>query len=260
MPSPYQVPRLRSHAKAGARHDEERKSRYRKMLAISIMSAITLSAVLLARAETWVTVGPDGSVQKTEVRTQASQAPTSVVAARSFDRFPEQAYGTFGSHNGSHEPVLSSSVQTPVSGGATGNTTFFAGTHYPVPSYGYSYHVPGYTYPVGPIFPRVTPPTITTLPSTGHVYGTGAPYCYPAYPAPPAGYCPYPVYTYPNYAASGVYYSGPAGGGGTIYSQSTTRNNGFGVKLGSDGLKVSVGNKKSSTQSTTTVTTTGPRY
>jgi hypothetical protein len=93
---------------------------------------------------------------------------------------------------------------------------------------------------------------VTTLPSTGvaYGYGYGAPYC-----APPATY---PVYSYPNYATSGIYYSGPAGGGGTIYSNSTSSNNGFGVTFGRGGLNVNIGNTQRSHRSTTTVTTTEP--
>jgi hypothetical protein len=143
-----------------------------------------------------------------------------------------------------------------------GNTTFFSGTYYPVPSYTYTYPVPGYSYPVGPILPGGIPPVITTLPSTGTFRGYGYSYTQPpcGYGGPVVAYPPYPVYSYPNYAMSGVYYSGPAGGGGTIYSNSTTTNRGFGMNGGSNGVNITFGNTRRTTNSTTTVTTTAPQY
>jgi hypothetical protein len=254
--------------KAAAQRDAERADRFRRMLAISVMSALTLGAVLLARAETWVTVNPDGSVTKTETRVQASQTPqqnlpnnsrAAYSAPRNYDQYPDQAQGTYGSYNGVEQPVLPSSILAP--GVQTPNTTFFAGTYYPVPTYSYSYPIPGYSYPVGPGFPNnVPPPMITTLPSQGYYYGYNTPrYCVPTYPAPPVGYYPYPVYNYPNYATSGVYYSGPAGGGGTIYSSSSSSSSGFGVSIG-NGVNINLGNRRRSSNSTTTVTTTAPRY
>jgi hypothetical protein len=241
--------------------------RFRRLLAISIMSALTLGAVLLARADTWVTVNPDGSVTRTEAAAQVAPSATTAASLkadydkhyrdRSCDVYPN-GYAAVNSvpngYNGLEQPVYSGALTSPpsVAGATPPNTTFFAGTFYPVPSYSYSYPTPGYSYPVGPIYPRVPPPVVTTLPSTAYGYGYGAPYC------PPATY-PYPVYSYPNYVGTGIYYSGPAGGGGTIYSNSTTSRSGFGVSVGSGGWNVNLGNRHHSHQSTTTVTTSSHR-
>ena len=248
---------LRSQAKTIARRREEEKAtRFRKMLALSVMSALTLGAIMLARAETWVTVNPDGSTTRTEVRTQAQAVP--VQSTRSVDVYPDQQpQGNFGPYNGTQiNPNTYSGVGQPV-----GNTTFFAGTHYPVPTYSYSYPIPGYTYPVGPVLnmPNYIPPTITTLPSTGRFYGYGNPHGHHGHHCGHSCYPAYPVYVYPNYATSGVYYSGPAGGGGTIYSSSSTSNRGFGINGGSNGVNITFGNTQRTSNSTTTVTTYGAR-
>ena len=128
-------------------------------------------------------------------------------------------------------------------------TTFYSGTYYPVPNY--YYYVPpqpGYSYPMGPAggppTGPVVPPYLTTLPSSGYY----APYNpYPYYGSP----YPYPVWVPQN----SVYYSGPAGGGGTIYSHSTTTNHGGGISYGRRGLNIDLGNTTKRSESTTTVTT-----
>src|SRR5690606_18660209 len=106
---------------------------------------------------------------------------------------------------------------------------------------------------IGPQIPGFQSPTITTLPSTGYVYG------YPGYVQPGYGYPAYPApvysYPYPLYGSTGVYYSGPAGGGGTIHSSTTTTNNGISGRVGNRGWNLSGGNRKRTTTSTTTVTT-----
>ena len=129
-------------------------------------------------------------------------------------------------------------------------TTFYSGTYYPVPNY--YYYVPpqpGYSYPVGPSNgpPNgpVIPPYVTTLPSNGYY----APYSY-------GGGYPYPVNNYPYWVPqNGVYYSGPAGGGGTIYSNSTVTSNNNGISYGSQGWSLNLGNNTTSSSSSTTVTT-----
>lgn len=247
--------------KAVARRNEEKVQRFRRLLAISIMSALTLGAILLARAD-WVTVNPDGSVTRTESHAQVNQPAPPTQAARTvryYDQYPPDGYSNDGTYNGVNTPVYTGSITQPNQ--QVGNTTFFAGTYYPVPSVVYSYPTPGYSYPVGPVFPGVVPSVITTLPGQA----TTSYYGYPAYGYPGCGMAPMtcypqPVYVYPNYATSGVYYSGPAGGGGTIYSSSTTTNRGYGGTLGNSGVNVSIGNTRRTTNSTTTVTTYGPRY
>jgi hypothetical protein len=223
------------------------------MLAISVMTAITLGALMLARADSWVTVNPDGSVTRTEVApsvTPTSASTTTRSSNPSSNALPNGYYAVPSvpnAYNGTELPVYSSALTSPP------NTTFFSGSFYPVPTYSYSYPTPGYSYPVGPIYPRVPPPTVTTLPSTayGYGYGYGAPYCAPPFP--------YPTYSYPNFMGSGIYYSGPAGGGGTIYSSSTTNGSGLGISFGSGGWNVNLGNQHRSHQSTTTVTTSSHR-
>jgi len=140
-------------------------------------------------------------------------------------------------------------------------TTIYSGTYYPYPAYSapniypspnYYYYVPpqpGYTYPVGPSNGAPTgpviPPYVTTLPSNGYY----APYSY-------GGYYPYPTNNYPVWVPqNSVYYSGPAGGGGTIYSNSTVTSNNNGISYGRHGWSFNLGNNSTHTSSSTTVTT-----
>lgn len=146
-------------------------------------------------------------------------------------------------------------------------TTFYSGTYYPAPNY--YYYVPpqpGYTYPVGPSNgapngPAI-PPYVTTLPSNGYYSplpsnGYYTPnsnyYAYspPGYYSSPANSYPYPVWVPQN----SVYYSGPAGGGGTIYSNSNTTSNDNGISYGRHGWNFNFGNNRSQSSSSTTVTT-----
>jgi hypothetical protein len=134
-------------------------------------------------------------------------------------------------------------------------TTIYSGTYYPVypapnyyPSPNYYYYVPpqpGYNYPVGPSNGAPTgpviPPYVTTLPSNGYY----APYSYGPY------YGNYPVWV----PQSGVYYSGPAGGGGSIYSNSTITGSNNGISYGPQGWSFNLGNNTSHSSSTVTVTT-----
>lgn len=142
-------------------------------------------------------------------------------------------------------------------------TTFYSGTYYPVypapapnyyPAPNHYYYVPpqpGYNYPVGPANgapngPTI-PPFLTTLPSNGYY----APYSYGGdYPYSGSHY-PYPVWVPQN----GVYYSGPAGGGGTITSNSTVTTNNNGISYGRRGWSFNFGNNTNHSSSSTTVTT-----
>src|SRR5262245_59715277 len=104
----------RSQAKAIARkQEEERISRFRRLLAISIMSALTLSAVLLARAETWVTVNEDGSVTKTETRAQAQVSP-------------DARAGNAADVMTAYDQAVTGTVTTPSAAYQAPNTTFFS--------------------------------------------------------------------------------------------------------------------------------------
>lgn len=182
------------------------------ILVLAAACALFLIAALSsARADTWVTINPDGSI----TRTQTAPAPA---------------------------PAPNIYVQN-------GNTTFYSGTYYPVPvprypdpryPAPYSYYDPGgVTYPIGPEIPGFHSPTITTLPSSGVVYGRRG-----RYPR-----------SYPHYGSTGTYYSGPTGGGGTVYSHSTTKNSGFSGSVGSGGWSLNLGKTERSSTSTTTVTT-----
>jgi hypothetical protein len=130
-------------------------------------------------------------------------------------------------------------------------TTIYSGTFYPAPNY--YYYVPpqpGYTYPVGPAYGAPTgpviPPYVTTLPSAGYY----APYSYGGYPYP-AYNSPYPVWVPQN----SVYYSGPAGGGGSIYSNSTVTSSNNGISHDRHGWHFNFGNNTEHSSSSTTVTT-----
>ena len=140
-------------------------------------------------------------------------------------------------------------------------TTFYSGTYYPAypapnyyPSPNYYYYVPpqpGYNYPVGPSNGAPTgpviPPYVTTLPSNGYY----APYSNYYDYSPPVNNYPYPVWVPQN----GIYYSGPAGGGGTIYSNSTVTSSNNGISYGRHGWNFNFGNNTSHSSSSTTVTT-----
>jgi hypothetical protein len=135
-------------------------------------------------------------------------------------------------------------------------TTFYSGTYYPAypapnyyPSPNYYYYVPpqpGYNYPVGPSNGAPTgpviPPYVTTLPSNGYY----APYSNYYDYSPP-----YPVWVPQN----GIYYSGPAGGGGSIYSNSTVTSSNNGISYGRHGWNFNFGGNTSHSSSSTTVTT-----
>jgi hypothetical protein len=224
------VSRPISTVKAIARKDEQARRKRQILLAFAAASALALCSLGMARADTWVTVGPDGSVTRTQTTASAVQRDNG---------------------NDAHQNRYPDDDQRAQRGGAVNNTTLYSGTLSPVP-YAYPYYNPGgVTYNTQPQFGNFQPPTITTLPSTGYVYG------YPPYGYPPYGY-PAPVYSYPYplYGSTGVYYSGPAGGGGTITSSTTTTGNGFGVDLGNRGYNIRLGNRTNTTSSTTTVTTT----
>lgn len=247
-------PQTKAAARVAVRTDDKARSTRLTLLSLAAASAVVLCTLAIGHADTWVTVNPDGSVTRTHALASTTQAHSQIRSD--------------GTYNAVQTPVSPSSiigqgVQPNVQFGS-GTTTIFSGTHYPVPNY-YTYPVPGgHTYPIGPQVPGFYPPTVTTLPSTGVGYGYPA-YGYPAYGFPSHGGCGhvqpgcnhYPVYSnpYPLYGTSGVYYSGPAGGGGTIYSSSTTNNRGYGVSLGNGGWRVNGGNRTRSTSSTTTVTT-----
>ncbi|MEO6908760.1 MAG: hypothetical protein ABI210_12815 [Abditibacteriaceae bacterium] len=145
-------------------------------------------------------------------------------------------------------------------------TTIYSGTYYPVypapnyyPSSNYYYvpPQPGYNYPIGsaggaPTGPAV-PAFVTTLPSNGYYapypnYQDSSP---PAYYSYPANSYPYPVWV----TQTGIYYSGPTGGGGTIYSNSTQTSSNNGISYGRHGWTFNLGNNTSQSSSSTTVTT-----
>lgn len=223
------------------RHAAQERMR-RIIVACAAASATLLCFLAAARADTWVTVNPDGSVTRTQTTSSASVRDTDRSGNRDQNRYPDDD-------------------QRTTQGQAVNNTTIFSGTLYPVP-YAYPYYNPGgVTYPIGPQIPNFQSPTITTLPSTGYAYAYpnyAYPGCgYPNYSYPNYGY-PAPIYSYPYplYGTTGVYYSGPAGGGGTIYSSTTTTNNGFGIGIGNRGYNVRLGNRTNTTSSTTTITTT----
>lgn len=146
-------------------------------------------------------------------------------------------------------------------------TTFYSGSYYPAypapnyyPSPNYYYYVPpqpGYNYPVGPSNGApsgpVVPPYVTTLPSSGYYapYSNYYDYSPPTYYSYPANSYPYPVWV----PQSGIYYSGPAGGGGTIYSNSTVTSSNNGISYDHHGWNFNLGNNTSHSSSTTTVTT-----
>jgi hypothetical protein len=224
------VSRPTSTAVAIARKDDQARRTRQAIIAFAAASAVALcSLAIAARADTWVTVGPDGSVTRTQT------------AARD---------------NGADQNRYPNNDQNAQRGGVVNNTTIYAGTLYPVP-YAYPYYNPGgVTYNTHPPIGDFQPPTITTLPSTGYAYGY-SPYGYPSYGYPPYGY-PAPVYSspYPLYGSTGVYYSGPAGGGGTITSSTTTTGGGYGVNIGNRGYNVRLRNRTNTTTTTTTVTTT----
>jgi hypothetical protein len=229
------ISRSQSTVKAVARKNEDARRTRQIVVAFAAASAIALCSFAIARADTWVTVNPDGSVTRTETKASALQRDDARRDNNRSDDKREQDRYPDADEQGQRQIV--------------NNTTIYSGTLYPTP-YAYPYYNPGgVTYPIGPQIPNFYSPTITTLPSTGYVYG------YPAYPV--YGY-PAPVYTspYPLYGSTGVYYSGPAGGGGTIYSSTTTTNNGIGVNIGNRGYNVRLGNRTNTTTSTTTVTTT----
>jgi len=221
--------------------------RRRIILILSAASALALCSLGLARADTYVTVNADGSITRTEV--EPAQNDVQRVDDDGYDR-----------HEGS---TRRRNRERNRNRNYAGNTTIFSGSYVPLPQVYYGYPQPqyapapqGYTYPIGPVSPHIIPPTITVGPSSPPVYvlpGYG-------YYVPQQPYYPYPVYTYPQYGVNGTYYSGPAGGGGTIYSSTTTQNNGVGLVFGDDGFNISIGNGNRTTTSTTTVTTTGPQY
>lgn len=231
------------------RKSDEVLNRRRILLIVSAASALALCTIGMAHAETWVTVNPDGSVTRTETTSSASMpAQSNVRRVQNDDVYPSE-YSDYAPdyQERSTRPAIS------------GNTTIISGTYFPIPQtyYGYpqpNYNIqpPGYTYPIGPVFPRVTPPMITNGPAVSSVPN----YILPGYGyySPPA-YYPYPVYTVPQYGFNGTYYSGPAGGGGTVYSSSTTQTRGTGLSLGNGGLNITIGGGRRTTQSTTTVTT-----
>ena len=211
---------------------DDRARRIRQtIVAFAAASALALCALTMAHAdETWVTVNPDGTVTRSTTTTvQPSPSPAI--------------------------PNVTVQVAPQVP-----NTTFFSGTYYPVPQYYPSYPVPvypapqlytyqtpgGITYPIGPQIPGFYSPTITTLPSTGVGYG------YPGYPSYPAYSYPAP---YPLYGTTGTYYSGPAGGGGTITSSSSVSSGGLSIGYGKHGWKIKGGHGLNTRNSTTTVTT-----
>lgn len=145
-------------------------------------------------------------------------------------------------------------------------TTIYSGTYYPAypapnyypsPNYYYVPPQPGYNYPVGPSngapMGPVIPPYITTLPSNGYYapYSNRYDYSPPGYYSYPANSYPYPVWVPQN----GIYYSGPAGGGGSIYSNSTQTSNNNGISYGRHGWSFNLGNNTSQSSSSTTVTT-----
>jgi hypothetical protein len=263
---------LRSQSRVIARHrEEERVLRFRRLLAISVMSALTLGAVFLARAESWVTVNPDGSVTRTQTQTRsAAQTSPPDDATRAtqralddgeiYDTYPQDTYPQQPTniyngnvYNGNvynvygNQPVQS----TP----NPGTVTFYSGTVAPY-GYGYGYGSPyagaGVTYRLGWCAAGPYSPTLRVFPTVPLSSFPGyAPGCSTPYPAP--------VFAYPNYNTSGVYYSGPIGGGGTIFSSTTSSSNGFGVNLGNNGLNISIGNHRSNKSSSTTVVTTGKR-
>jgi hypothetical protein len=224
----------RTAVRVKAVKDDKARRVHQTIVAFAAASAVALCAMAMARAdETWVTVNPDGTVTRSTTSTiQPSPSPAVT------------------------NVTVQVAPQVP-------NTTFFSGTYYPVPQYYtpyppagygappvYTYQTPGgITYPVGPQIPGFQAPMITTLPSTGVGFG------YPAYP----GYPPYPAYSYPTpyplYGTTGTYYSGPAGGGGTITSSSSTSNSGLSIGYGKRGWKVKGGHGLSTKNSTTTVTT-----
>ena len=227
------------------RPSDEAFNRRHILLIASAASALVLCSFGLAKAETWVTVNPDGSVTRTETTASAAMPAQN----RQNDQYPDE-------YSGDYPDDYEVQSARPVVSGRT--TTLFSGTYYPLPPvyHGYpqpNYHIqpPGYTYPVGPIFPRVPSPTITNGPGIS----CGPTYVLPyGYYAPQPQY-PYPVYVTPSYGMNGTYYSGPSGGGGTIYSSSTSQNSGTGLVLGNNGLNIQIGGGRQSTQSTTTVTT-----
>jgi len=220
---------------------DEAAKRRRLLLVFSAASALVLCSIGMAKADTWVTVNPDGSVTRTETTSVASMPAQSNVRRVQDDVYPDEY-----------------EIQGPRSG-AIGNTTIFSGTYFPLPQTYYSYphpnyniQQPGITYPIGPVIPRVTAPMITNGPGIS----SGPNYVLPGYGyyQPPA-YYPYPVYSYPAYGVNGTYYSGPAGGGGSIYSSTTTQSSGTGLLLGNGGLNIQIGGGRRTTRSSTTVTT-----
>lgn len=248
--------RFSSHAvsRVQARKTDEAAKLRRAFLILSAASALTLCSIGLAHAETWVTVNADGSTTRTETTSSAAM--------------PAQSNARYNENNDVYPDDYEARSTRPAVSGAT--TTFFSGTYYPIPqtyygypqpNYNYNVQPPGYTYPIGPVYPRVTPPLITNGPAVSNVptyvypgygyYGPPGHYPYPAYN--------YPAYNYPAYGMNGTYYSGPAGGGGTIYSSSTTQNRGTGLSFGNGGLNIQIGGGSRTTSSTTTVTTTAPR-
>lgn len=132
--------------------------------------------------------------------------------------------------------------------GARTTTTITYGTTYPCPvpspypygypayPYPYAYPAPAYSGPIAPpAHPAATPNWVTSIP-LGTTYSNGG-YCPPPVYGNPYAYAqPYPYPLYPN--------------GSVTYSQS---NSGYGLRVGNNGLSVSVGG--SNTQSTTTTST-----
>ena len=233
--------------------------------------ALGLSIPLCARADTWTTLNPDGSVTKTEMTANGevkSSATTPVASSRNrtitrtvedresevreSDRRASDNRNGDNRNNDARDRDNRSNdnrrrggrVVNQVAINPYGYPYYAPGGYVETYPYPYSYQLPGGSFG-GPVITMLPQPNVTVQRYPAYpVYGVPYPvYQYPNYGYPANAYPvyqypvnPYPVYGYPN---------------GTIVDNSSYG----GITFGGGGLSITIGGNRTRTTTTTTTST-----
>lgn len=208
-----------------------------------LFSVLSISSVLPGRADTWVTVNPDGSVTRTTVK--SGSGPAVNVPARNYAPGqpvatpPNQTRNTVSTYGYSVPPYPSAGSVYP----GQYPQPYYPPGYYPqpyyppAPIYNQYYYPPAQAYsgPLHPVPSYATPPWITSVPlGTTTYYGPTYPYGYGA-SCQPCGVC------------------------GCYPCRCSHRGSSSSFSIGAGGVNITIRGNRQRTTTTTTTTTTSRR-